>query len=58
MRFLIGEGFIANDACYLIASKNIYFGKSFRPKLKSLVDRQSGATNFAYQWMDLSTESF
>ncbi|MFS1538627.1 MAG: glucose-1-phosphate thymidylyltransferase RfbA [Candidatus Phlomobacter fragariae] len=50
--FLIGESFIADDACCLILGDNIYFGQAFSPKLKSVIARQLGATIFAYQVMD------
>ncbi|MFP3036525.1 MAG: glucose-1-phosphate thymidylyltransferase RfbA [Arsenophonus sp. ER-BJ3-MAG3] len=50
--FLVGERFIADDACCLILGDNIYFGQSFSSKLKFVMSRQSGATVFAYQVMD------
>lgn len=50
--FLIGEEFIANDACCLVLGDNIFFGQSFTPKLRSVVARKQGATVFGYQVMD------
>ncbi|MGP1930797.1 MAG: glucose-1-phosphate thymidylyltransferase RfbA [Arsenophonus sp. ET-DL12-MAG3] len=50
--FLVGERFIADDACCLILGDNIYFGQSFSSKLKFVMSRQYGATVFAYQVMD------
>lgn len=50
--FLIGEEFIAGDACCLVLGDNIFFGQSFSPKLRSVVAREQGATVFGYQVMD------
>ncbi|HGN1704746.1 TPA: glucose-1-phosphate thymidylyltransferase RfbA [Providencia rettgeri] len=50
--FIIGEEFINGDACCLVLGDNIFFGHSFSPKLKTVAQRQQGATVFGYQVMD------
>lgn len=50
--FIIGEKFIAEDSVCLVLGDNIFFGQGFSPKLKSIVQRESGATIFGYQVMD------
>jgi glucose-1-phosphate thymidylyltransferase len=50
--FIIGEEFIGGDASCLVLGDNIYFGQSFSPKLRSVVERNQGATVFGYQVMD------
>lgn len=50
--FLIGEEFIAGEACALVLGDNIYFGESFGRKLENVMKREEGATVFGYQVMD------
>ncbi len=50
--FLIGEEFIAGEACSLVLGDNIYFGESFGRKLENVMKRDEGATVFGYQVMD------
>ncbi|MGL5490313.1 MAG: glucose-1-phosphate thymidylyltransferase RfbA [Shewanella sp.] len=49
---IIGEEFIGNDSVCLVLGDNIFFGQGFSPKLRSIANRVSGATIFAYQVMD------
>jgi glucose-1-phosphate thymidylyltransferase len=50
--FLIGEEFINGDSCALVLGDNIFYGQSFSPKLKTAVQRGSGATVFGYEVKD------
>lgn len=50
--FLIGEEFIAGDACSLILGDNIFYGQNFSPKLRTAAARTSGATVFGYEVND------
>ncbi len=50
--FIVGEEFVAGDECALILGDNIFFGQNFTNILKRSVNRQSGATVFAYQVKD------
>jgi glucose-1-phosphate thymidylyltransferase len=50
--FIIGEDFIDNDSVCLVLGDNIFFGQGFSPKLKSIVQKNQGATVFGYQVMD------
>lgn len=50
--FIIGEGFIGEDSCCLVLGDNIFFGQSFTPLLQKAVNREQGATVFAYQVKD------
>lgn len=50
--FIIGEDFIGDDSCCLVLGDNIFFGQSFTPLLQKAVNRESGATVFAYQVKD------
>lgn len=50
--FIIGEAFIGKDPVCLVLGDNIFFGQGFSPKLKSVVERNDGATIFGYQVMD------
>lgn len=49
--FIIGEDFIGQDSVCLVLGDNI-FGQGFTPKLRTAVERKSGATVFGYQVMD------
>lgn len=46
--FLIGEGFIGDEGCALVLGDNIFYGYGFTKKLQEAVQRESGATVFAY----------
>lgn len=46
--FLIGEDFIGDEGCALVLGDNIFYGYGFTQKLKEAVQRESGATVFAY----------
>ncbi|WP_318363978.1 glucose-1-phosphate thymidylyltransferase RfbA [Enterobacter sp.] len=50
--FIIGEKFIGKDPVCLVLGDNIFFGQGFSPKLKSVAQRNHGATVFGYQVMD------
>lgn len=50
--FTIGEEFIGNDSVCLVLGDNIFWGQGFTPILKSVVNRQAGATVFGYQVKD------
>lgn len=50
--FLLGEEFIGNDAVCLILGDNLFYGQSFTQTLQAAVQRQHGATVFAYQVKD------
>ena len=50
--FILGEEFIAGDKCALILGDNIYFGTGLTYKLSNAINRDSGATIFAYQVKD------
>lgn len=50
--FIIGEDFIGKDSVCLILGDNVFFGQGFSHKLKSVVEKNHGATVFGYQVMD------
>jgi glucose-1-phosphate thymidylyltransferase len=50
--FLIGEEFINGDSCALVLGDNIFYGQGFSPKLKTAVQRGTGATIFGYEVKD------
>ena len=50
--FLIGREFIGNDPVALILGDNIFYGHGLSDYLREAVDRQIGATVFAYQVRD------
>lgn len=50
--FIIGEKFIGKDPVCLVLGDNIFFGQGFSPKLRSVAQRNKGATVFGYQVMD------
>jgi glucose-1-phosphate thymidylyltransferase len=50
--FLIGEGFIGQDAAALVLGDNIFFGYSLSEQLQKASARESGATVFAYRVRD------
>jgi glucose-1-phosphate thymidylyltransferase len=50
--FIIGEKFIAGDACALVLGDNLFFGEHFSRTLANAAERGEGATVFAYQVKD------
>jgi len=46
--FLIGREFVGSDRCALILGDNIFYGSDFSAMLRNAVERESGATVFAY----------
>ena len=50
--FLIGEDFIAGDACALVLGDNIFYGHEFSSLLEESVARPHGSTVFAYAVKD------
>jgi len=50
--FIIGADFIAGDACALVLGDNIFYGSDFAQVLQSAVQREEGATVFAYYLAD------
>jgi len=50
--FLIGEDFIGRDRCALILGDNIFYGHDLVKFLRNAVQREQGATVFAYPVKD------
>jgi glucose-1-phosphate thymidylyltransferase len=50
--FIIGEEFIGDDNVALILGDNIFYGQSFSKVLKTVAERQEGATIFGYYVRD------
>lgn len=50
--FLIGEVFIAGEGCALVLGDNIFYGSDFAQVLQNAVQRDTGATVFAYYVSD------
>ena len=50
--FIIGEDFIGNNSCSLILGDNIFYGHELTEILGSAMQRESGATVFAYHVND------
>ncbi len=46
--FLLGEEFIAGDACAMILGDNIFYGLGFEDKLQRATGKTNGATVFGY----------
>jgi len=50
--FIIGEEFIGDDNVALVLGDNIFYGQSFSKLLKSVAERETGATIFGYYVRD------
>lgn len=50
--FLIGASFIGNDLSALVLGDNIFYGHDFQTLLKNAMNREAGATVFAYHVHD------
>ena len=50
--FLLGEEFIAGDACALVLGDNIFYGHGFQSMLAAAASRESGATVFGFEVED------
>ena len=50
--FIIGANFIAGEGCALVLGDNIFYGSDFAQVLQSTVQRDEGATVFAYYVSD------
>lgn len=46
--FIIGEDFIGDEACALVLGDNLFYGHDLEKQLKQAVQKQDGATVFAY----------
>lgn len=50
--FIIGEDFIGDDNCALVLGDNIFYGHDLPKQLEQAVNKQNGATVFAYHVND------
>jgi glucose-1-phosphate thymidylyltransferase len=50
--FLIGERFLAADACVLILGDNVFYGHDLAQDFRAATSKQEGATVFAYPVQD------
>ncbi|MGH8559958.1 MAG: glucose-1-phosphate thymidylyltransferase RfbA [Methylococcales bacterium] len=50
--FIIGESFVGNELCALILGDNIFYGHDFIMILSNAMERDQGATVFAYHVKD------
>ena len=50
--FIIGEEFIGQSNVCLVLGDNIFYGQGFTPLLRTVANRQRGATVFGYQVKD------
>ena len=50
--FIIGESFVGEDHCALVLGDNIFYGHDFYQLLGNAMQRQDGATVFAYHVQD------
>ncbi|MFZ3221852.1 MAG: glucose-1-phosphate thymidylyltransferase RfbA [Rugosibacter sp.] len=50
--FIIGKDFIGNDPCALVLGDNIFYGHDLHTQLEQAMQREQGATVFAYHVQD------
>ncbi len=50
--FILGEEFIGNDSCALVLGDNIFYGHDLPKLMEEAVDKENGATVFAYHVND------
>ena len=50
--FIIGAEFIGNDSCALVLGDNVFYGHDLTTSLHAAVEKQKGATVFAYPVQD------
>ncbi len=50
--FMLGDAFIGNDLSALVLGDNIFYGHNFNELLSNAMQRESGATVFAYHVQD------
>jgi len=50
--FIIGRSFIGNGNVCLVLGDNVFYGQSFREKLRQVASREKGATIFGYYVKD------
>jgi len=50
--FIIGAEFIGNDSCALVLGDNVFYGHDLTVSLNAAVEKQKGATVFAYPVQD------
>lgn len=50
--FILGEEFIGNDPCALVLGDNIFYGHDLPKLMNEAVDKENGATVFAYHVND------
>ncbi|MBA4820262.1 glucose-1-phosphate thymidylyltransferase RfbA [Pantoea ananatis] len=50
--FIIGEEFIGNDNCALVLGDNIFYGHDLPKLMETAIEKESGATVFAYHVND------
>ncbi len=50
--FIIGEEFIGGDDCAFVLGDNIFYGHELPKLMDTAVDKESGATVFAYHVID------
>lgn len=50
--FIIGERFLSGGSCALVLGDNIFYGHSFQQLLGSAIQREEGASVFAYHVQD------
>ena len=50
--FILGDAFIGSDSVAMVLGDNIFYGHGFDAMLERAIDREHGATIFAYQVVD------